>query len=118
MIIVTGSIPTFKIRTAQTASYNNFRVKLDLTNEDTLTYSVITNVTASYDTNGYLNIRASASLDYNSPYSITILQYTGSLTNQLYLGEIMRTTASSTVFDAEPFISYTGSASTNDYIIF
>ena len=75
-------------------------------------------MTASFDFNGYLNIRASASLDYNSPYSITVLQYTGSLTNQLYLGEIMRTTASSTVFDAPPYISYTGSVSSNDYIIF
>jgi len=97
MIIVTGSIPTFKVRTAQTASYNTFAVKLELTNEDTITSQTVTNVTASYDSNDYLNIRASASLDYNSPYAIKILQYTGSLTNQLYLGEIMRTTASSTV---------------------
>ena len=116
MIIVSGSSPLFKIRTAPSASYSSSRCKLELVNEDTNIRTNITNVTASYDFNGYLNVRASASIAYDTIHSIKIFQTTGSISSSLYLGEIMRTTASADIITAEPFTSYTGSLT--EYIIF
>lgn len=115
MIIVSSNNPAFKLRTQPSASYNSFAVRLDLTSEDTNVSQSVTNVTASYDSNDYLNISASFTLDYDDPYTINIVQYSASLSTNLYSGEIMRTTASATVIDAPPFTSYTGSS--NDFII-
>jgi hypothetical protein len=116
MIVISGSIPIFKVRTAQSASYNSSNWKLELVNEDTNVLTNITNVTASYDFNGYLNVRASASIALDTIHAIKIFQTTGSVSSSLYLGELMRVTGSADVITAPPFISYTGSLT--EYIIF
>jgi hypothetical protein len=116
MIIISGSVPIFKVRTAPSASYDSSNWKLELVNEDTNVFTSITNVTASYDTNGYLNLRASASVALDTIHAIKIFQTTGSISSSLYLGELMRVTGSSDIITASPFTSYTGSLT--EYIIF
>ena len=111
----TGSI-NFSIRPRPTASYSPFRVKIEWQNEETYA-SGSQIVTASYDSNGFLNVTASLYLSASNFYTIHLFQMSGSTQCQeLYRGELYATTDSPYVLTSEPFISYT-SAST-DYIIY
>ena len=110
-----GSI-FFSVRTRPTASYNPFRVRMNWTNEETnATGSQI--VTASYNSNDFLNVTASLYASSSQFYKFQLIQLSGSIEcNEIYRGELLPTTQSATIRDSEPFFSYTGS---NDvYILY
>ena len=112
----TGSV-RFSVRTRPTQSYATFSVKLDWTNEENnVTGSQL--VTASYDSNDFLNVTASALYASASNFfAIRLVQMSGSVEcNELYRGELFPTTASAYVLDSEPFSSYT--TASNTFIIF
>ena len=111
----TGSI-NFSVRPRPTASYSPFSVRMVYQNEETyVSGSQI--VTASYDSNDFLNVTASLYLSASQFYTIHLFQMSGAVQCQeLYRGELYPTTDSPYVLTSEPFISYT-SAST-DYIIY
>ena len=112
----TGSV-RFSVRTRPTQSYATFSVKLDWTNEENnVTGSQL--VTASYDSNDFLNVTASALYASASNFfAIRLVQMSGSVEcNELYRGELFPTTQSATERNSVPFYSWTGSNDT--YIIF
>jgi hypothetical protein len=112
----TGSVK-FQVRTRPTQSVSPFKVVINLTNEETRSGSIISNVTASYDSNDFLNVTASMYLSGSNFYTIHIYQLSGSVQcNELYRGELYPTTESPTVINSEPFYSWTGSD--DNYIIF
>jgi hypothetical protein len=57
-------------------------------------------------------------MPYDEIYAIEVFQVSASNTEflKIYQGELLATTASSTVRTSEPFMSYTGS--TTEYIIY
>ena len=118
MNIVTpqSSIVKFDVRTRPTASYSSFVVKMNWTNEESnVTGSTI--VTASYDSNDFLQVTASLYASASNFYKFTLVQMSGSVEcNELYRGELFPTTASAYVLDSEPFSSYT--TASNSFIIF
>jgi hypothetical protein len=78
-------------------------------------------VTASYDSNDFLNVTASLYMTASFLYNLTLYQMSGSGTssiacNELYRGEMQATTQSALVNNSDPFYSYTGSAT--EFIIF
>jgi hypothetical protein len=82
-------------------------------------------VTASYDSNDFLNVTASPLfLTSSYLYNLVLHQMSGSLANtaslvqcnELYRGELQATTQSALVNNSQPFYSYTGSK--QDYIIY
>jgi hypothetical protein len=78
-------------------------------------------VTASYDSNDFLNVTASLYMTASYLYNLTLYQMSGSGTssvvcNELYRGEMQATTQSALVNNSDPFFSYTGSAT--EFIIF
>jgi hypothetical protein len=76
-----------------------------------------TTVTASYDSNDFLNVTASLYASASNFYKFTLVQMSGSVEcNELYRGELYPTTASAYVLDSEPFSSYT--TASNTFIIF
>jgi hypothetical protein len=89
---------------------------MNWTNEETsITGSTI--VTASYDSNDFLQVTASLYASASNFYKFTLVQMSGSIEcNELYRGELYPTTASSTVLDSEPFESYT--TASNTFIIY
>jgi len=110
-----GSI-YFSVRTRPTASYSSFTVKMNWTNEETnATGSQI--VTASYDSNDFLNVTASLYASSSQFYKLQLIQMSGSVEcNEIYRGELLPTTESATLRNSEPYFSYTGS---NDvYILY
>ena len=111
----TGSVK-FSVRTRPTQSYSPFRVKMYWQNEENnVTGSEI--VTASYNSNDFLNITASFYGSGSNFYAINIYQLSGSSSiNELYRGELLPTTESPTVRNSDPFYSWTGSNDT--YIIY
>ena len=111
----TGSIK-FAVRTRPTQSYSPFAVKMRFTNEESnVTGSTI--VTASYDSNDFLNVTASLYASASNFYKFTLVQLSGSVEcNELYRGEFLPTTSSATIVNSKPLFSYTGS--NNDYIIY
>ena len=112
----TGSVK-FSVCTRPTQSYSPFRVKMYYTNEENnQTGSMI--VTASYDSNDFLNVTASALYASASNFfAIHLFQMSGSVEcNELYRGELFPTTQSATLRDSDPFFSYTGS--NNVYILY
>jgi len=112
---ITGSI-YFSVRTRPTASYSTFRVKMNWTNEETnATGSQI--VSASYNSNDFLNVTASLYASASQFYKFQLIQLSGSIEcNELYRGELLPTTESATIRNSEPYFSYTGS---NDvYILY
>jgi hypothetical protein len=123
MIIVTPDTNTkqsFSIRTMPSASLSSFKVRLNLTNEDTNKVTSITNVTASYNNFEFLMVTASMFLTGSDFYTVEVVQLSGSTDcTVLYRGELFPTTESATVRNSEPMLSYTGSSSNiNDYIIY
>ena len=123
MIIVTPDTNTkqsFSIRTMPSASLSNFKVRLNLTNEDTNKVTSITNVTASYNNFEFLMVTASMFLTGSDFYTVEVVQLSGSTDcTVLYRGELFPTTESATVRNSEPMLSYTGSSpNINDYIIY
>lgn len=106
----------FSVRTRPTQSYATFAVKMKWTNEESnVTGSTI--VTASYDSNDFLNVTASLYASASNFYKFTLVQMSGSVEcNQLYRGELYPTTASAYVLDSEPFSSYT--TASNEFIIY
>jgi hypothetical protein len=110
-----GSI-YFSVKTRPTASYSTFRVRMNWTNEET-NASGSTIVTASYNSNDFLNVTASLYASESQFYKLQLIQLSGSIEcNELYRGEILGTTQSATIRDSEPYYSYTGS---NDvYILY
>lgn len=112
----TGSVK-FSVRTRPTQSYSPFRVKMYWTNEESnVTGSEI--VTASYNSNDFLNVTASALYASASNFfAIHLFQMSGSVEcNELYRGELYPTTQSAIIRNSEPLFSYTGS--NDQYIIF
>ena len=109
---------TFKVRTRPTQSYTPFKVKMDWLNEETnVTGSVI--VTASYDSNDFLNVSANLYTSASQFYNFQLFQLSGSNDVEcveLYRGELYPTSQSAYTHTSEPFYSYTGSNDT--YIIF
>jgi hypothetical protein len=89
---------------------------MNWTNEESnVTGSTI--VTASYDSNDFLNVTASLYASASNFYKFTLVQLSGSVEcNELYRGELYPTTASAYVLDSEPFSSYT--TASNSFIIF
>jgi hypothetical protein len=118
MNIVTpqNNVVNFAVRTRPTQSYSPFAVKMNWTNEESnVTGSTI--VTASYDSNDFLNVTASLYASASNFYKFTLVQLSGSVEcNELYRGELYPTTASAYVLDSEPFSSYT--TASNSFIIF
>ena len=110
-----GSI-YFSVRTRPTASYSSFTVKMNWTNEESnVTGNTI--VTASYDSNDFLNVTASLYASASNFYKFALVQMSGSVEcNELYRGELYPTTASAYVLNSEPFSSYT--TASNTFIIF
>jgi len=106
----------FSVRTRPTSSYSSFIVKMNWTNEESnVTGNTI--VTASYDSNDFLNVTASLYASASNFYKFTLVQMSGSVEcNELYRGELYPTTASAYVLDSEPFSSYT--TASNTFIIF
>lgn len=118
MNIVTPNSSTvkFDVRTRPTSSYSTFSVKMKWTNEET-SVSGSTIVTASYDSNDFLQVTASLYASASNFYKFTLVQMSGSVEcNELYRGELYPTTASAYVLDSEPFSSYT--TASNTFIIF
>ena len=110
-----GSI-SFSVRTRPTQSYATFAVRMNWTNEETnATGSQI--VTASYNSNDFLNVTASLYASSSQFYKFQLIQLSSSIEcNELYRGELLPTTQSATLRDSDPFFSYTGS---NDvYILY
>jgi hypothetical protein len=109
-------IVKFDVRTRPTASYSSFVVRMNWTNEESnVTGSTI--VTASYDSNDFLQVTASLYASSSNFYKFTLVQLSGSVEcNELYRGELYPTTASAYVLDSEPFTSYT--TASNTFIIF
>lgn len=111
----------FSTRTRPTQSYSPFIVKMDWTNADSYQSGSLY-VTASYDSNEFLNVTASLYLTASYLYNLVLYQMSGSTTasavecNELYRGELQATTQSALVNNSVPFYSYTGSR--QDYIIF
>jgi hypothetical protein len=116
IVIPQTSTVKFDVRTRPTSSYNTFVVKMNWTNEESnVTGSTI--VTASYDSNDFLNVTASLYASASNFYKFTLIQMSGSVEcNELYRGELFPTTASAYVLDSEPFSSYT--TASNTFIIF
>ena len=116
IVIPQTSTVKFDVRTRPTSSYNPFVVKMNWTNEESnITGSTI--VTASYDSNDFLNVTASLYASASNFYKFTLVQMSGSVEcNELYRGELFPTTASAYVLDSEPFSSYT--TASNTFIIF
>jgi hypothetical protein len=116
IVIPQTSTVKFDVRTRPTSSYNTFVVKMNWTNEESnVTGSTI--VTASYDSNDFLNVTASLYASASNFYKFTLVQMSGSVEcNELYRGELFPTTASAYVLDSEPFSSYT--TASNTFIIF
>lgn len=123
MIIITSPSPpiSFSTRTRPTQSYDPLIVKMDWTNADSYQSGSLF-VTASYNSNDFLNVTASLYLTASYLYSFVLYQMSGSTTasavqcNELYRGELQATTQSALVNNSVPFYSYTGSR--QDYIIF
>lgn len=118
MNIVTPNASTvkFDVRTRPTSSYSSFVVKMNWTNEDT-SVTGSTTVTASYDSNDFLQVTASLYASASTFYKFTLVQMSGSVEcNQLYRGELYATTSSAYVLDSEPFESYT--TASNEFIIY
>ena len=123
MIIITSPNPPiyFSIKTRSTQSYSPFIVKMDWTNADSYQSGSMF-VTASYNSNDFLNVTSSLYLTSSYLYSFVLYQMSGSTTasavqcNELYRGELQATTQSALVNNSVPFYSYTGSK--QDYIIF
>jgi len=118
MNIVTpqNNVVNFTVRTRPTQSYSPFRVKMNWTNEES-NVTGSTTVTASYDSNDFLNVTASLYASASNFYKFTLVQMSGSVEcNELYRGELYPTTASAYVLDSEPFSSYT--TASNTFIIF
>jgi hypothetical protein len=89
---------------------------MNWTNEESNTTGS-TIVTASYDSNDFLNVTASLYASASNFYKFTLVQMSGSVEcNELYRGELFPTTASAYVLDSEPFSSYT--TASNTFIIF
>ena len=112
----TGSI-NFSVRPRPTASYSPFSVKMEWQNEESYA-SGSQIVTASYDSNDFLNVTASALYASASNFfAIHLFQMSGSVEcNELYRGELYPTTQSAIIRNSEPLYSYTGS--NDQYIIF
>ena len=118
MNIVTpnANIVNFAVRTRPTQSYSPFVVKMKFTNEES-NVTGSTTVTASYDSNDFLNVTASLYASASNFYKFTLIQMSGSVEcNELYRGELYPTTSSAYVLDSEPFSSYT--TASNTFIIF
>jgi len=112
----TGSIQ-FAIRTRPTASCSPFNIRINWTNEESNVTGSMTNVTASYNSNDFLNVTASFYGSGSNFYTIHIFQLSGSTEiNELYRGELYATTESPVLRNSEPFYSWTGSNDT--YIIY
>ena len=112
----TGSIQ-FAIRTRPTSSCTPFKIKINWTNEESNVTGSMSNITASYNSNDFLNITASFYGSGSNFYAINIYQLSGSSSiNELYRGELLPTTESPTVRNSDPFYSWTGSNDT--YIIY
>ena len=110
----------FSALTRPTQSYNPFVVRMDWVNADSLKSGNMI-VTASYDSNDFLNVTASLYMTASYLYNLTLYQMSGSGTssvvcNELYRGEMQATTQSALVNNSDPFFSYTGSAT--EFIIF
>ena len=111
----------FSTRTRPTQSYSPFIVKMDWTNADSYQSGSLF-VTASYNSNEFLDVTASLYLTASYLYNLVLYQMSGSTTasavqcNELYRGELQATTQSALVNNSVPFYSYTGSR--QDYIIF
>jgi hypothetical protein len=116
IVIPQTSTVKFDVRTRPTQSYSPFRVRMNWTNEESnVTGSTI--VTASYDSNDFLQVTASLYASASNFYKFTLVQLSGSVEcNELYRGELYPTTASAYVLDSEPFSSYT--TASNTFIIF
>ncbi len=116
IVIPQNNVVNFTVRTRPTQSYSPFRVRMNWTNEESnVTGSTI--VTASYDSNDFLNVTASLYASASNFYKFTLVQLSGSVEcNELYRGELYPTTASAYVLDSEPFSSYT--TASNSFIIF
>ena len=111
----TGSI-RFAVRTRPTSSYASFVVRMNFTNEET-NVTGSTTVTASYNSNDFLNVTASLYASASNFYSFNLIQMSGSVEcNELYRGELFPTTQSAIIRNSEPLYSYTGS--NDQYIIF
>jgi hypothetical protein len=107
----TGSV-RFAVRTRPTSSYASFVVRMNFINEETnKTGSVL--VTASYNSNDFLNVTASMYASASNFYSFQLIQMSGSVEcNELYRGELLPTTESATIVNSRPLFSYTGSNDT------
>jgi hypothetical protein len=121
MNIITPNTSPFylTVRTQPTESYGTFAIQLNLRDQETLSETIITNVTASYDSNDFLNVTASVSggLRANEFIAFRMFQLSGSSAcNELYRGEILPTTMSATVHNSEPLFSYTGA--NDEFIIY
>ena len=105
----------FSVRT-RPALPGPFDVRLQLRNAETEVTRSITDVTASYDYNDFLNITCDLSwLPHEQMYSIEIIQLSASLDcNTLYWGGLIQTERSASVRDSIPMESYTSSS---DYYI-
>jgi len=116
IVIPQTSQVRFSVRTRPTSSYATFAVKMNFTNEESnITGSTI--VTASYDSNNFLNVPASLYASASNFYKFTLVQLSGSVEcNELYRGELLPTTASAYVLDSKPFSSYT--TASNEFIIY
>jgi hypothetical protein len=122
MIVVTPdtSSISFSIRTRPSASYTPFATTMYWQNADTqVTGSVV--LTASYDSNDFLNVTASLYVTNSYFYNFQIFQMSSSGTssvacNELYRGELYGTTMNPLINNSVPFSSYTGT--NNEYIIF
>jgi len=124
MIIITTpatSSISFSTRTRPTQSYSPFLVRMDWVNADSYQSGSLY-VTASYDSNDFLNVTASLYMTASYLYNLTLFQLSGSSTasavdcNELYRGEMQATTQSALINNSQPFYSYTGSK--QDYIIY
>jgi hypothetical protein len=110
-----GSI-FFSVVTRPTQSYASFNVIMHWTNEETNASGSIP-VTASYDSNNFLNVTASLYATASQFYSFQLIQLSGSIEcNELYRGELYPTIQPATLRDSDPFFSYTGS--NNVYILY
>lgn len=121
MNIVTPNPPgqiKFQVKTRPTQSFVPFKVKMIWTNEETnVTGSTV--VTASYNTNDFLNVTASLYTSASNFYQFRLIQLSGSNDvecTELYRGELYPTNQSPYLIDSEPLYSYTGS--NNDFIIY
>jgi len=121
MNIVTPNPPgqiRFQVKTRPTQDFTPLKVRMYFTNEESyVTGSTI--VTASYDTNDFLNVTASLYTSASNFFSFQLYQLSGSNNvdcTELYRGELYPTTQSAYTTDSDPFYSYTGS--NNDYIIY